>query len=700
MRNLKLRYILELVSNIDKIASKDARALEQAQQRMQQTLKGTDVKIGGLTRTLMRLNGLSGAGIDRQAKYLGKLAQNAAIAKRQLDSVVKKGKAVYSVGAGVAAGAAAAYHTTGYLVKKPMDYSAMLAQMANTAFADRSVEGRRAGKKELDAVVRKSIRAGGGSMDQGANSLNELLASGVLGDDSKKALKSAETMLPAILRAATASGAAPEELTQIAIRAMQAGNAPERIRSMLNDALVAGQKGGFELRDQARWLPQAMAAGQQSGLVGEAGYRRIVASMQASVTTAGTRDEAGNNVVNLLAKINSETTARDMEKLGIDLTARLASDRKKGIDALDSFVGMVDQIAQRDKQFVSLQKQLASAKDDSEKRQINESMVNLLQGKAVGQVIQDRQALMALVAELNQRQYIQDVLGAMQTNPNEMDTSFAVMAQESDFKKQQKDNALQMASLDAFDKIAPALNEMYDGVSSIAQKYPTLTAGMVGATGALTVLTASASAASLAMAVTGGKAAGVTGLLSKGWAALTTTGGVTGGAAGAAGAKGLSGLAIPAAKLLGAGAVGYGVGTLLNKGVINPLVAKMTGVKDNTLGSALYDWMHPDPKAPKRQNAWARYHASQKKPSKPPKSNSKPIDPLRYLKLTAPKQSDQQLALGKTSEIKVGDGKLNVSVTVNDNLTRVDTSVAQQPSIVKVSAGATNPGGYSRRGGV
>jgi CO/xanthine dehydrogenase Mo-binding subunit len=56
----------------------------------------------------------------------------------------------------------------------------------------------------------------------------------------------------------------------------------------LNMAMQAGQAGGFELKDA--WRPQAMAAGATA--VGAGRLQRILASMQASVITAGSKDEA------------------------------------------------------------------------------------------------------------------------------------------------------------------------------------------------------------------------------------------------------------------------------------------------------------------------------------------------------------------------------------------------------------------------
>ena len=76
------------------------------------------------------------------------------------------------------------------------------------------------------------------------------------------------------------------------------------------------------------------------------------------------------------------------------------------------------------------------------------------------------------------------------------------------------------------------------------------------------------------------------------------------------------------------------------------------------------------------------------------------VDPLRTVALTAPRQAPQTLASGKQTEIKLGQGKLDVHVTVSEQGSRVNTRVTQQLPMVQVAAGNTNPGGYGTRGGI
>ena len=50
---------------------------------------------------------------------------------------------------------------------------------------------------------------------------------------------------------------------------------------------------------------------------------------------------------------------------------------------------------------------------------------------------------------------------------------------------------------------------------------------------------------------------------------------------------------LPAAAVAGAGYAGWRAGGWLNENVVDPTVSRLTGVENNTLGSAIYDWMNP-----------------------------------------------------------------------------------------------------------
>lgn len=682
MRELRLKYIINMVSDIKSRAKDDQQALTMAQEAVQRAFARTELHIGGVERALLAMGRQGSRTAAQQADYLARLALRWLEVRRAAEGAAKAMQTAASIGAGAVAGAYAADRMT----RAPMDYSLRLAHMANTAYADRDVAGRLSGKRVLDAAINAAVRTGGGKRDDAAGALDTLIASGAV------SINDAIKLLPGLMKGSTASGATADQLSSIALRGMQSfGIKLEQVPEVLNMAMAAGQAGGFELRDMAKWLPQSMAAGRMSGLSGMEGMRRIMASMQASVVTAGTKDEAGNNVVNLLAKINSQDTKNDFKKLGINLPSELARQRERGVNSLDAFIGLVDGIANKDQEYVALKQKLDKAKP-GERAATLLAMTDILQGKAVGTVIQDRQALMALVAEMNGRGLVADVMDKTRRNSSALGTSFGLISQETSVAREHALNEAAIGAQNAFNKVAPAINDVYHKATDLAREFPGLTTGVVGATGALAVFAAALGASGLVGILTGraGNAGGV----------LGTAGTLLGGGAAAAGGALLRGGpwwarlgAATAAPVIGAGLDAWGTysDTRLSaagqaRGYAQAGAGLAGGLGGALGGAALGSMFGPigtllggvagglggsfGGKALLR-NLWAE-------------------DPGRdFLALTGASGG----AGGLAPKVELGQGKIDVSVRVQDDRTTASTSFADLAQ-VRLQGGSTNPAGY------
>jgi hypothetical protein len=413
----------------------------------------------------------------------------------------RMGQAVVQGGAAIAAGG----YVAGRALAKPVDYERRLAQMANTAYAEEGVAGRRAGMGQLRGAVDAAVDQGGGTREAAAEALDKMLASGAIKTDE------AMRLLPTLQKFATASGASSGELADIAIRGIQQGFfKPGQAGTALDKAMVAGQMGGFELKDMARWLPQMMA--NAAGMKSMGGFERILASAQASAITAGSKDQAGNNLVNLLAKLNSQDTAQDFKKLGIDLSGTLAAAREKGTLPLDAFVQLIDQkVVGKDKRFQALKARAATAQGGEKAQAVND-MADILQASAIGKVVQDRQAMLALVAEMTQRGYIKDVLGGMGKAEGAGQTSFAVIAGTASYKLERAQNAKDMAASGMLDKVGGPLGNVASAAAAVAREFPGLATASFAAATAISALAASAGVlAAGRMLFGGGAAAGAAG---------------------------------------------------------------------------------------------------------------------------------------------------------------------------------------------
>lgn len=100
---------------------------------------------------------------------------------------------------------------------------------------------------------------------------------------------------------------------------------------------AAGNAGGFEVRDMARFFPSLTAQMQALGEKGVPAVADLSAALQVAMHTAGSADEAGNNMENLLGKINSPGTISAFKKnFGVDLPSAMKKLQDQGMSSLEA----------------------------------------------------------------------------------------------------------------------------------------------------------------------------------------------------------------------------------------------------------------------------------------------------------------------------------------------------------------------------
>ena len=418
-----------------------------------------------------------------------------------------------TTGAGIAAGAAIMAQP----VKKQMSYERQLAMMANTAFSDSGLEGRRAGLEQMKNSIRNAVTWGGGTKEDAAETLDALLKDGGI------SFETASKWLPELMKYATASGASATALANVMLKGKKTfGFRDEDISTVLNMAIAAGKEGSFELSDMARWLSSQLGSASAAGMRGKDDFVKILALNEAAAITAGSSDEAGNNVFNLLAKLTShdiETAAKsiDYNGKGIDFSGTLVQAREHGLDPIDALSSLIDKIVASDKRFQELQKKLASARDKGEQTAVYDSMAKLLEGFGVGKLVADQQALKALLAYRNNPEYrkkVEDAINQQRTLPEGQragDVDFKFISGLNDFKTEQAKNTLEFSQMDSMKKLADASGTVADAISWAGEKFPGLTTAVVGATTAIEAMTAAALTWAGIKILTGGKTGGKAG---------------------------------------------------------------------------------------------------------------------------------------------------------------------------------------------
>lgn len=423
------------------------------------------------------------------------------------------GRGVMGVGAGVMAGAMVMREP----VKKAMSYDRELAMVANTAFSDRDAEGRIAGKKQLHEAVKSAVETGGGTKEEALTSLNSLLASGMN-------YQTAINLLPTLQKGATATGASPEDLAAITISALQNGIKEADIGKALDMAIAAGQAGQFELQDMARWLPKQLALANAAGLTGIEGFEELLIANQQARVTAGTNDEAGNNLVNFLGKLTAKETEKRFsaidykdekgKKRTINFAKSMEYFKGQGQNSLEAFSSIMDIVIGNNDKYKDLQKRLKNAKGEEQVKVLNE-MAKLLEGSAIAEIISDQQALMAYLGYRNNVDLRKDVKDSINKSEGATETSYKVIAATNDFKTDKAKVQLEFGQMEGLEGFNNALGSASEMLSEYMSKYPDLTSAVAGAGTGIAAIGAAALSAAGAISLLGGKNGG--GLDIGGW---------------------------------------------------------------------------------------------------------------------------------------------------------------------------------------
>lgn len=228
---------------------------------------------------------------------------------------------------------------------------------------------------------------------------------------------------------------------------------------------AAGNEGGFEVRDMARHFPALTAQMQALGEKGIPAVADLSAALQVAMNTAGSADEAGNNIVNLLAKINAPGTIRAFKKnFGIDLPGAMKKLTEQGYSTLEA---------------IALITQKATGGDM----------------KRVSFAFEDRQAQMGILALIQNLEEYRRVRAAALASGGTVDRAFDqrvardAMVQWTAFKSSVSQLAITLGAtlLPVANEALGMITALANRVAAWAQRNPELAAGLTKAVAALAV---------------------------------------------------------------------------------------------------------------------------------------------------------------------------------------------------------------------
>lgn len=436
-------------------ATRSLENMARSGQRAGQSLSQADAQAGRLRRTLDGVSSRMQA-VTRQAARLGQ-------------GLGRGVQAAGDAGAGLVAAGAVGRAA----LAAPMAREQQYLQDATVAFNERTEAGIKAGVTELRALDQQIVARGGGTLDSARAMRGAFLAGGMSFEDT-------QALAPLTQRAATAAGGEGADFANTLLSGTKSGQFTkadaEKVFGMM---LTAGAEGSFETRDMAQYLPSIFnATGDMRGLRGTAQH---LTGLEIVRDAAGDSAEAANRYKNLLSFRNSKEAYSNLSKKGINLAHVYRDAAKRGEDMNLAFVGAIQGLVERNKEYKRLKKELPGA-TGARADEIRNQM-GAIQNRIFSEIIGDMQAREGAIAlEKARGGRYSEVYAGVTNKPEAMiDKLFSVMTSATQENLNRLGNEWEKGMDRVLDVAKGPLQDAIQWASGLMADHPELTA-LAGAT--------------------------------------------------------------------------------------------------------------------------------------------------------------------------------------------------------------------------
>lgn len=447
---------------------KGAQALQNRLERNLGVLRKEGIEVGRLAREYDRL-GRAGRSAELKSKGFGQIDQG----KQQVRAGVAKGV--------VATGMVAV------TAKVSADYQAIIRDIAIKAGVARSAQ---------EADMSRSIIATSNDIGMGRNEVadvvNELVGAGM-------ELKQAMEFAPVAAKFVVGQGSSGVDTAKM-IQALQSNaniTDPKVLEKALEAVAFQGQAGSFEASDMARWFPQLLAGMQKQGITGMDAVTQLGSMLQVQMKTAGTADEAANNLKNWIEKIGSGDVVKSYKDAGIDYQGSLNTGIQGGMSTLEASFGLAKRYieATDPKKAAKMAEATAQISKEADPEKAKAMLSSLEQALRTGDIFADMQVKSALTAYVQNKALYEQLKNEAASASGILDKNLAERRDTSSQKWketfQATDDAMRSVG-DAIrpvtDAVAAGLTSVVKGITKLSDESPKLVMGLTAlATGASAV---------------------------------------------------------------------------------------------------------------------------------------------------------------------------------------------------------------------
>lgn len=398
------------------------------------SLRKQGVEVGRLSREYQRLS-REAKGADLQLKGHQQIQQGRAGLKSSL------GQAAVGVG------------LTAVPTTISANYQAIIRDIAIKADVVNKAE-----EAQLTRTVIDTSADTGMSRNDVADLVNQLVGAGM---ELDKALAYA----PTAAKFAIGQGSSGVDTASMIMALQQNAKItdPKVMQQALEAIAYQGQAGSFEASDMAKWFPQLLASMEKNGSTGMDAVTSLGSMLQVQMKTAGSSDDAANNLKNWIEKIGSGDVVKAYKDAGIDYQASLNTGLQKGMSTLEASMALAMQYVEatdpaKAKKIKEAQASISKEADPEKAKAALEALEKTLR---TGDLFADMQVKAALTAYSQNRELYTQLKNDSQKATGILDKNLAERRETS----QQRWSEMSQAFNDSMRSLGDAIRPVTDGVA-------------------------------------------------------------------------------------------------------------------------------------------------------------------------------------------------------------------------------------------
>lgn len=349
-------------------------------------------------------------------------------------------------------------------------------------------------EKQMASTIVGTSRDTGLARNEVAETVNALVGAGM-------DLKQAMAYAPVAAKFVVGQGAGGAD-TAAMINALGQNakiSDPKEMQKALEAIAFQGQAGSFEAADMARWFPTLLAGMGKLGITGNDAVSQLGAILQVQMKTAGSSDEAANNLKNWMEKIGSGDVVKAYKDAGIDYQKSMRGGLQNGLSTLEASFSLAQKYVEATdpKKAAEMAKAMARISKETDPAKAKAMMNAFEESMRTGDLFADMQVKAALTAYMQNKDLYKQLKKDSGNASGILDKNLAERRDGSAQKWKETGQAMDDALRSAGDAIRPLTDRLSTGLTNIAQgiavvsdKSPALVTGLLGAGAAIASISA------------------------------------------------------------------------------------------------------------------------------------------------------------------------------------------------------------------